>query len=156
MMSSTVNLDELISGPLLSKAGGLPLSFRAVLGDLRARMIVKGRIGCGYRAVTRNGRILLASDRSLEELVGQVTRVRIQTWNRIILSGEAPEFYGLLLHVRAEPPRPKNPFGDRELFSHPREESLYALRLLARDGRDYDLTLDVGGGMVLAISRCPN
>src|SRR5262245_28201702 len=93
---------NLLHGPLLREAGRLPLSLRVCWGDLRPRLIDKGRAGRGYRAIARNGRVLWASDVPLAELPSRVTRLRIQTWHKVILPGEAPEPYGVLLCIRSE------------------------------------------------------
>src|SRR5438552_7971751 len=93
---------SLLRGPLLREAGRLPLTLHVRWCDLRPRLIAKGRAGRGYRAVARNGRVLLASDVPLADLPGRVTRLRIQTWHKVILSGDAPKPYGILLCVRGE------------------------------------------------------
>jgi hypothetical protein len=128
-----------LRGPLLAEARRWPLSFGAVLCDLRPRFLPKCRVGRGYRAVARNGRVLLASDLPLDELTGRAARVRLQTWHRAILAGDTPEPYGLLVCVRClgegeEPPR-------------------YGTRLVQIPEEPFDLALDVGGGLVLEIRR---
>ncbi len=159
MASGLIRIEDLIGGPLLLNSGGLPFSFGAVFCDVRPRMIAKGQVGRGYRAVARNGRILLASNRSLADLAGRVARIRIQPWHRIFLPGEDPELCGLLLHVRCPEPRIQNPAGEPRPHSQAQpgneggEEPLYRLQLVSHCRDGYDLTLDVGGGMVLAVVR---
>ena len=46
----------------LAGGGRLPLALAVVWCELRPRFLPKGRAGRGYRAVARNGRVLLASD----------------------------------------------------------------------------------------------
>src|SRR5262249_44147822 len=92
----------LLSGPLVSPAGLATLSLQAYLCDLRPRFLAKGGAGQRYRAVARNGRVLLASDQPLEALAGCAARLRLQTWHRAILAGERPEPFGLLLCVRGQ------------------------------------------------------
>src|SRR5260370_18700991 len=102
-------LEHLIWGSLLVGQDSNPapqpsayesLCLRAVLCDLRPRFLHKCRVGRGYRAVARNGRVLLASDGPVTDLGGRVALVRLQTWHRAILPGDALQPYGLLLCVR--------------------------------------------------------
>src|SRR5205823_14428060 len=97
---------DLLQGSLLTKDGSWPLLLCARLCDLRPRFLVKQRVGPGYRAVARNGRVLLASDRQLVELIGCTAWVRIQTWHRALLPGDRPEPYGILLCIRSLPGSP--------------------------------------------------
>ena len=107
---------------------------RAALGDLRPRFLPKGAVGrAAHRAVARNGRVLLCSDRPVAELAGLAAVVRLQTWHRATLPGDEPGPHGLLLCVRGlERGRP-----------------LYAARLVPCGEAGGDLTLDVGGLLVL-------
>jgi hypothetical protein len=125
------NLGYLLAGTLV--AGGCPLMFSARMCDLRPRFLPKGQAGRGYRAIARNGRILLASEVSLAELAGRTVRVRVQTWHRAILPGDPPEPYGLLLCVRCEEVKAE-----------------YEARLV-RWGQTEEgaLTIEVGGGIGL-------
>jgi len=125
---------HLLGGPLLEADGAWPLSLSAVLCDLRSRFLAKGTAGGGHRAIARNGRVLLCSDRPTAELAEHSALMRLQTWHRAILADDAPEPYGLLLHVHTI----------EENSSVP----LWATRLVARP--EGDLWLDVGGGLVLA------
>src|SRR6516162_661200 len=93
---------DLLSGTLLTSLTD-PLSVCAILCDLRPRFIAKGRVGAGYRAIARNGRILLASRQPLDELVGRAALIRFQTWHRTILPNEAPETYGVLMCASSRP-----------------------------------------------------
>ena len=130
---------ELIWGPLLHSAGTSPLCLRTLLCDLRPRFLDKGRAGRGYRAVARNGRVLLASPLPLAELVGRAVRLRLQAWHRAILPGDSPEPWGILLCVHLE---------DR-----PGSEPPFTTRLAFPCAGESDLCLDVGGGLVLEFRR---
>ncbi len=100
MGSESAVRSELLQGSLVAAGGPWPLSLWARLCDLRPRFLVKDRVGPGCRAVARNGRVLLASDRPLEAAIGQLARVRLQTWHRAILPGDVAQPYGILLCVR--------------------------------------------------------
>jgi hypothetical protein len=130
----------LLNGPLLAAGIPWPLTLRARLGDLRPRFLPKGPAGRGFRAVARNGRVLLASDRPVSELAGRIAELRLQTWHRVILSGEAPRPWGVLLCVHC--------LGEGA-------EVEYAARLGHAEDKESDLMLDVGGGMVLLLQRSP-
>ena len=131
-------LAHLLAGPLV-ESGPFPLSLVALLCDLRPRFLPKCRVGSGYRAVARNGRVLLASDLPVPELTGLTARVRLQTWNRAILEGDRPEPYGVLLCVRR--------------CAGPVAQPIRTARLLAAKDAPADaLRLDVGGGLVLSFA----
>src|SRR5260370_35938255 len=103
----TQDLKHLIWGRLLESAEAESILFHAILCDLRPRFIPKGRIGRGYRAIARNGRVLLTSRLPLEALVGREAVIRLQPWRKIILPGEKPQVYGILLSVRCiDPDKP--------------------------------------------------
>src|SRR5206468_2022091 len=85
--------------PAPGGAAPWPFALRAVLCDLRPRFLPKAAVGPGRRAVARNGRVLLCSDRPLDALAGQPASVRLQTWHRAILPGDLPAPYGVLLCV---------------------------------------------------------
>jgi hypothetical protein len=130
---------DLVQGPLLTAGAPWPLSLCALLCDLRPRFLPKGQAGRGYRAIARNGRVLLAGDAPLAELAGRCVRLRLQTWHRALLPGDRPRPYGLLLWVRLAD-------GDE-----PECETR-----LARHGEgsaDLALALDVGGGQALHFRR---
>src|SRR5437870_1095548 len=95
--------DELLSGPLFPGPQALPLCLQVWTCDLRPRFLAKGRVGQSYRAVARNGRVLLAADRSFAELTDRPAQVRVQIWHRVILPGDPAEPYGILLCVRSDP-----------------------------------------------------
>jgi hypothetical protein len=109
-----------------------------VLCDLRPRFIPKGRAGKGWRAVSRNGRVLLCSDLPPGDLAGRTALVRLQTWHKAILPGDAPTPFGILLVVRTQ--------------EQPRDGPLWKCRLAKAGEADGGLLLDVGGGMRLAFS----
>jgi len=128
---------NLLSGPL---PGGLPwpLTFPAVLCGLRRRFLPKGTAGRGHRAVARNGRVLLCSDLPPDCLVGRPALVRLQTWHKAILPGDAPAPYGVLLYARTQGELPAGPF--------------WTIQLVQVREATSDLVLDVGGGMALAFN----
>jgi hypothetical protein len=133
---------ELLRGPLWG-AGPWPLALEALLCDLRPRFLVKAAVGPSTRAVARNGRVLLCADRPPADLAGTAARVRLQTWHRAILPGEAPRPYGVLLCVRPLP----------EAGS---AMPAFTARLAPRSGPGGALDLDVGGGLVLAFDALPH
>jgi hypothetical protein len=124
----------LLRGPR-ARAAPLPLTLSACFGELRSRFIPKGRVGHGHRAIARNGRVLLASDRSVEELAGQTGQVRIQIWNKPILPQDTAEPYGLLICVRTDLPTDAT--------------STLVARLTADGTSRGEWIIEVGGGMVL-------
>src|SRR5262249_26159864 len=129
---------HLLAGPLV-ESGPFPLSLVVLLGDLRPRFLPKCRVGSGYRAVARNGRVLLASDLPVPELTGLTAWVRLQTWNRAILQGDRPEPYGVLLCVRQ--------------CDGPVAQPVRTARLLAaKEATAEAFHLDVGGGLVLSFA----
>jgi hypothetical protein len=128
----------LASGPLLDALGALPISLTVRLGDLRPRFLAKATVGRGVRAVARNGRVLLAGDRPLAELIDQVVRLRLQPWHKAILPGDSSEVYGLLLCVRkVDAP------------------TSYVARLASPAAEGFALAIDVGGEMILEIRPEP-
>jgi hypothetical protein len=137
-MALPPEVGQFLSGPLAS-AGPFPLALRALLCDLRPRFLVKGAVGRGFRAVARNGRVLLASDLPLADLAGRTARVRLQTWHKAILPEDPPEPYGVLLCVRGEP----RPDGDPCYLTRLERKAPFP------EESHPDLILDVGGGMVL-------
>jgi len=130
---------SLLRGQLLGKHPALPLTLRVQLDDLRPRFLPKCQIGRGYRAIARNGRVLLASDRPLTDLIGQGLRLRIGVWHRAILTGDRPEPYGVLLCIRAAVGAV--------------DEPIFSARLMAGPADSADLALDVGGGQALVFFR---
>src|SRR5262245_8133004 len=91
---------NLLRGPLLAANPPWPLTLCSVLCDLQTRFISKCRVSRGWRSVARNGRVLLCSDLPLANLGGNAALVRLQTWHRALLPGDAPQPYGILLHAR--------------------------------------------------------
>ncbi len=146
---------SLLTGRLRDAAAPWPLTLTAVLCDLRPRFLPKGMVGGGCRAVARNGRVLLCGDRPLAELIGQTVRVRIQTWNRAVLPGEAPAPHGVLLCVRVGRAAGFIPAVSAEtagMNPAARPDPVYQTRL-ATTAEGADLALDVGGLQVLAFFR---
>jgi hypothetical protein len=123
-----------LGGPRLESVEW-PLNLRVRWCDLRPRFIDKGRAGRGYRAVARNGRILLASPVAFAELPGRVTGVRFQVWHKTILPGAPAEEYGVLLSLFPE--------------NMPTESPLYRAALESGLVGENDFCLAVGGGFVL-------
>jgi hypothetical protein len=121
----------------------LPITLDAYLSDLRPRFLHKGGAGRGHRYVARNGRILLATERPLEEWMNCLARVRLQPWHRAILPGDRPEPWGLLIWI--------SPITTTRRSS--RRAAYRAQLVKAHDGVA-DLALDVGGGLVLEFKRC--
>jgi hypothetical protein len=96
-------------------------------------------VGAGYRAIARNGRILLASRQPLDELVGRAALIRFQTWHRTILPNEAPETYGVLMCASSRPELGRS--------------AQFIARLCPVTEEPSELALDVGGGLVLEFRR---
>lgn len=128
-------LSEFVWGPLFTSPQALPLSLDVWMCDLRPRFLAKGRVGHGYRAIARNGRILLATGYPLAEGANRPARARLQVWHRAILPGDRPEPYGLLLCVRAALPPAPGPF--------------YATRLVETPDASFALAVAIGGGQIL-------
>lgn len=129
---------NLLWGPQLERHRSLPLTLWAVLPDLRSRFLAKGQAGRGYRAIARNGRVLLASDRPLSELAGQTAQVRFQPWHRVLLPGDPPRRYGVLVCVRTA--------------DLPAAGQLLTGRLLADSFACGEVVLAVGGQQVLVFA----
>jgi hypothetical protein len=144
MSSLDALLASLLGGPLASRAR-LPLLLTASLCALRPRFLPKGRAGRGHRAVARNGRVLLASDLPVEELAGRVARARLQLWHKALLPSDTPRPWGLLLCIRTE-------LGDD---TQPTYHTRFVSPAAADQAGTAELTLDVGGGMVLGFFRFP-
>jgi len=125
----------LLAGPLCSTSDW-PYRLHARCCDPRPRFRVKQTIRSGCRAIARNGRILLCSDRPLEQLSGRIVRLRLQTWHRVYLPGDAPEPHGVLLGVRCLD-------GDEGVVPH------WDMQLQPLAEAKGELRIEVGGGMVL-------
>ncbi len=130
---------DLLWGPLLATDQPSALNLTVLLCDLGSRFLSKGRAGKGYRAIARNGRVLLATDRPVAELAGRTARVRLQSWHRVILRGKPPEAYGILLSVRSAESSVLRPS--------------YVTCLTRALDPGCELALDVGGGLVLEFRR---
>ncbi|SRR5260370_27161723 len=142
-------LEHLIWGSLLVGQDSNPapqpsayesLCLRAVLCDLRPRFIPKCRVGRGYRAVARNGRVLLASNVPMESFIEREAQIRLQPWRKVILPGERPETYGVLMCARCSDPDHRSGL---------ESEAIYRSCLVSEPPATADLAVDVGGGMVL-------
>jgi hypothetical protein len=137
------DFEPLVSGSLLNFATSESICFRAVLCDLGPRFIPKCRVGRGYRAVARNGRVLLASNVPIESLVDREAQIRLQPWRKVILPGERPEIYGILMCVRSVDPTP----------SEKRRGPKFRALLASETSTSAELALDVGGGMKLVFAE---
>jgi hypothetical protein len=120
---------------MLETAGSLPLSFTASLCLLKSRFLEKGRVGRGYRAIARNGKVLLASNRRVDKLTNQTAHVRLQTWHKAILPSDVPTPYGVLLCIHCDERETRRP--------------QFVARLVQQCEESFALGLDVGGGRVL-------
>jgi len=139
------NLNHLIWGTMLAGQESVPadsesICFQAILCDLRPRFIPKCRVGRGYRAVARNGRVLLASNVPMDLLIEREADIRLQPWRKVILPGERPETYGVLMCARCFDP---------DHCSGSKRETVYHAHLVNEPPSSADLAVDVGGGMVL-------
>jgi hypothetical protein len=123
---------------------GLPIAVDAYLGDLRPRFLYKGLAGRGHRYVARNGRVLLATERRLDEWVDCLARVRIQPWRRAILPGDRPELYGILIWIGATAATKENS-----------RRVVYRAQLVKSQDVAVEIALDMGGGLVIEFKRCP-
>lgn len=132
---------ELLHGRLRPAAGDWPVRLAVRLGEMRPAFLAKGRAGRGHRAVSRNGRVLLASDRPLAGLVGRVARLRMQTWHLRLLPGDPATVHGVLLYVEAADNADTLPAFD--------------VRLCRSGQGNAELALDVGGRLMLAFRRLP-
>src|SRR5437879_5694614 len=139
------NLNHLIWGTMLAGQESVPadsesICFQAIPCDVRPRFIPKCRVGRGYRAVARNGRVLLASNVPLDLLIERETEIRLQPWRKVILPGERPETYGVLMCARCPDPDHRSGL---------ESEAIYRSCLVSEPQSTADLAVDVGGGMVL-------
>jgi hypothetical protein len=131
MSAEMETLRSLLHGSLVAANFALPLTCRTRLCDLRQRFLAKGRVGHGHRAIARNGRVLLAANRPLEELDGARALVRLQTWHKSILSDDPPLSYGILVCIR--------------VLDGESGEAEYETRLVSSADPLSALALDVGG-----------
>jgi hypothetical protein len=130
-------LNELLHGPAWSEARAWPLTLTVRWCDLRPRFIPKGRVGRSYRAIARNGRVLLASNVTLANLAGRIASLRIQTWHKAVLPGDRPGPHGILLVLR----------------TLDEETAAFEARLSRPAAGPCDQSIDVGGGSRLEFHR---
>jgi hypothetical protein len=90
---------ELLGGRLASVDAGWPLCLRVVSCGLGNVFRIKPSETRGYRAVARNGRVLVATRLPLTDLKDRTVTLRIQTWNRRILTGDPARPWGILLCI---------------------------------------------------------
>ncbi len=127
---------ELLGGRLVDEQP-LPLCLQVRLCDLRPRLLPKCKVGRGYRAIARNGRVLLAADATPEDLVDATGTLRMQIWHRAILPGDLPEPCGILLCFRRQPQlRPS-----------------FRAQLARQDACTGELIIVLGGRSVLQVVR---
>ena len=129
----------LLNGLLLMADPSLPLRLQALLCDLSSRFLPKGRVGNGYRYISRNGRVLLASDLALKDLAKQIVEMRLQVWRRALLPGDKPEPFGFLLCVRSTSVDPAL--------------ALHRASLVAAPASSCEMAIDVGGRTWLEFLR---
>jgi len=105
-------------------------------------LIAKEGVGRHHRAVSRNGLVLLMSQRPLAELDGAHVRLRLSIWHRAPLRSQPATPWGIVLCFRA---------------LHPSAASAGSTILRAETGRghasDALLLIDLGGERVLNFSR---
>jgi hypothetical protein len=142
---------ELLQGPLWLSRGSLPIGLTAVVCDLQPRFIPKGRAGRGFRAIARNGRVLLASHFPFDQLKARCWSIRFQLWNRIILPGQPAEPFGLVCWVGMKPlpfmPSSEGIGDPGRLETGPTTEGrpVFGTQLVRNPEEGFDLTVDVGG-----------
>lgn len=81
-------------------AGNSSLPLEVSFCSLGPSFIPKGKIGDYFQAISRNGLVLLVSPELAREISGLSARLRISVWRRIILPGDSPTPYGLILSTR--------------------------------------------------------
>lgn len=123
---------ELLGGPLASVDAGWPLCLRALACGLSNVFRIKPSETRGYRAVARNGRVLVASRLPLNDLKDRTVSLRIQTWNRRILPGDAAQPWGIVVCI-----------GDELKHSDP--SGRYRMSVLAQPPVDAALHIELGG-----------
>jgi len=138
-------LAPLLGGLLLEQNDVLPaegLQMTTALGDLGRAFIPKGGVGRHYRAVSRNGRVLLATDRPLEECGNRIVWLRIACSHRQILSDDESCQWGVLL-VAWTPP---------ELSAAASPRPVVYEAHISRDlAPGAELSIDLGGLRVLSL-----
>ncbi|HYT89305.1 MAG TPA: hypothetical protein VEL76_11420 [Gemmataceae bacterium] len=126
-----------ISGPLVEDKPAR-LTVTAVFCELRPAFLSKGQVGQHYRAIARNGRVLLASAWPLDALAGRTVQLQVTIWHRRILPADPPEPYGILLGVWREP-------------TNSISKVTYRAIVAAAPAPDGKLHLDLGGLRVLTL-----
>jgi hypothetical protein len=124
---------------LITADPSLPVRLRVLFGDLSSRFLSKGRVGHGHRYISRNGKVLLATDVALKDLAQQIAEMRLQVWHRTLLPGDKPEPFGFLLCVRGASVEPAL--------------GLHRANLVAVPASPCELAIDVGGRMWLEFLR---
>lgn len=97
-------LRSIAQGPLwreMEKSSRTSLSIETTLPPLSPAFLPKGQMGRHFRAVSRNGQVLLMSPQPLGEMEHRRVRLRVSIWHRAHLPREAPGPWGLLLFARA-------------------------------------------------------
>lgn len=105
--------------------------------------IPKGRIGRHFRAISRNGLILLMSSLGTGSFESLPAELRLSTWHQRIFKESAPEPYGVLMILR--PLAAVRPSLDSRQYC--------SMALGASADADAELVLDPGGNKFLSILR---
>lgn len=114
----------------------------AALPPLGAAFISKGKIGRHFRAVSRNGMVLLIGAEQHAEISAARMRLRMSIWHRAHLPNEAAEPWGILLYAQrgeANGPAAIPAAGHRGLIAS----------LDADHAPDSALSIELGGQRVL-------
>lgn len=95
-------LQKIAFGPLcpLTLDSSEPVLLDVELCSLNGAFIPKGRVGRHYRAISRNGLILLLSPQPLNNYQDSLVQLRMSVWHRASLPGQTPSPWGILLCVR--------------------------------------------------------
>ncbi len=134
-------LRSVVWGPLWNafrESGQTSLAVDAILCSFGRAFISKGQIGVHYRAISRNGLVLLVSPDPPSRLDGVRARLRLAVWHRAFLRNEPAEPWGILLH--ATPQISRHAEGVSDLLQAAIERE--ALRAAA-------LSIDLGGERIL-------
>ena len=99
--------------------------------------IPKGRVGRHARSISRSGLILLMDARPRQTLDSGAAEVHLGIWRRVVLPGQPPEPYGIVLVLRA-PQRAG------------RAGTIFQARLGQGAAPGAALCLDVGAGQLLS------
>ena len=93
-------LQSIAQGPIwkdFEEAHRSSILLDAALPCLAPAFESKGRIGRHFRAVSKNGQVLLLTPREAGEMEDAITRLRLSIWHRPNHSGEKPEPWGISL-----------------------------------------------------------